>query len=52
MDTIAGLIKECIIDHKSVKEEVNRFRSQYRKVHYSYDEVQQENPALVNALVA
>lgn len=52
MDTIAGLIKECIIDHKSVKEEVNRFRSQYQKVHYSYDEIQQENPAIVNALVA
>jgi glycine hydroxymethyltransferase len=52
MDIIAGLIKECIIDHKSVKEEVNRFRSQYWKVHYSYDEIQRENPAIVNALVA
>ena len=43
MDHIAKLIKECIIDNKPVKEEVNRFRSQYRKVHYSYDENNQEN---------
>ncbi len=34
---IAELIKECIIDKKSVKEEVNRFRSEYQCVKYSYD---------------
>ncbi len=37
MDRIAELIKECIIDKKPVKEEVNRFRSNYQQVHYSYD---------------
>ena len=42
MDRIAELIKECIIDKKPVKEEVNRFRSNYQKVHYSYDEINQE----------
>lgn len=34
---IAELIKECIVDNKSVKEEVNRFRRDYQEVHYSYD---------------
>jgi glycine hydroxymethyltransferase len=37
MVRIAELIKECIIDKKSVKEEVNRFRSDYQCVKYSYD---------------
>ena len=52
MERIAELIKECIIDNKPVKEEVNRFRSQYRKVHYSYDEIRQENlqPAMLQEL--
>ena len=44
MDRIAELIKECIIDKKPVKEEVNRFRSKYQKVHYSYDDITQEKP--------
>ena len=44
MGRIAELIKECIIDKKTVKEEVNRFRSQYREVHYSYDVVKQKKP--------
>ena len=44
MDRIAELIKECIIDKKPVKEEVNRFRSKYLKVHYSYDELTQQKP--------
>jgi glycine hydroxymethyltransferase len=35
---IAELIKACIIDKKPVKEEVNRFRSEYQRVKYSYDE--------------
>ncbi|MBW2487785.1 MAG: serine hydroxymethyltransferase [Deltaproteobacteria bacterium] len=38
MEHIAVLIKECIIDRKPVKEEVNRFRSEYQRVKYSYDE--------------
>jgi glycine hydroxymethyltransferase len=37
MVRIAELIKECIIDKKLVKEEVNRFRSDYQCVKYSYD---------------
>jgi hypothetical protein len=36
-DPLSELIKECIIDKKSVKEEVNRFRSDYQCVKYSYD---------------
>jgi glycine hydroxymethyltransferase len=38
MERIAELMKECIIDKKEVKEEVNRFRSEYQLVNYSYDE--------------
>ena len=37
MVRIAELIKECLIDRKPVKEEVNRFRSEYQEVKYSYD---------------
>ena len=37
MRRIAELIKECIIDKKSVKEEVNRFRLSYQDVKYSFD---------------
>jgi len=35
---------QCInlIDRKSVKEEVNRFRSEYQEVKYSYDEINQQ----------
>ena len=44
MGRIAELIKECVIDKKSVKEAVNRFRSQYREVHYSYDVVKEKKP--------
>ncbi len=42
MVRIAELIKECLIDNKSVKEEVNRFRSEYQEVKYSYDEINQQ----------
>lgn len=41
MGRIAELIKECIIDKKSVKEEVNRFRVKYRKIKYSYDSIKE-----------
>jgi len=37
MRRIAALIKECIIDKKNVKEEVNRFRLSYQDVKYSFD---------------
>ena len=37
MAHIAELIKECVIDKKSVKEEVNRFRSHYQEATYSFD---------------
>ena len=44
MGRIAELIKECIIDKKPVKEEVNRFRSKYKEIKYSYDSTE-ENKA-------
>jgi glycine hydroxymethyltransferase len=43
MGRIAELIKECIIEKKTVKEEVNRFRSNYQEVHYSYDATEKED---------
>lgn len=42
MGRIAELIKECIVDKKTVIEEVNRFRSKYQEVRYSYDKIKQE----------
>jgi len=42
MGRIAELIKECIIDKKPVKEEVNRFRAEYKQIKYSYDGVKKE----------
>ena len=44
MGRIAELIKECIVDKKTVKEEVNRFRSNFQDVHYSYDVAQVRKP--------
>ena len=38
MEKIAELMKECVVDHKSVKEEVDRFRRNYQDVKYSYDD--------------
>ncbi|MBN2466531.1 MAG: serine hydroxymethyltransferase [Deltaproteobacteria bacterium] len=37
MEKIAELMKECVIDKKNVKEEVNRFRSAFQDVKYSFD---------------
>jgi glycine hydroxymethyltransferase len=37
MQRIAELIHECIVGKKDVKEEVNRFRSQFSEVRYGYD---------------
>lgn len=42
MRRIAELIKECIIDKKNVKEEVNRFRLSYQEVKYSFDDKSDE----------
>ena len=38
MEKIAKLMKECVADNKSVKEEVNRFRLDYQDVKYSFDD--------------
>jgi hypothetical protein len=37
MEHLSRPIKECIFDKKPVKEEVNRFRSEYQRDKYSYD---------------
>ena len=47
MVRIAELIKECIIDKKSVKGEVNRLRSAYQEVRYSFDDQLVGKPELV-----
>jgi glycine hydroxymethyltransferase len=38
MERIAQLIQECVLAKRGVKEEVNRFRSAYQEVRYSYDQ--------------
>ena len=43
MRRIAELIKECIIDKKNVREEVNRFRLSYQEVKYSFDNLRNES---------
>jgi len=53
MGKIAELIKECIVDRKAVKEEVNRFRAQYQNVHYSFDNaVHKKSQPLKEVIVA
>jgi len=47
MARIAELIKECIVEKRSMKEEVNRFRSQYQEVKYSFDEPARRKPELL-----
>jgi glycine hydroxymethyltransferase len=49
MGRIAELIKECIIDKKSVKDEVNRFRAKYSKIKYSYDSLNEKKAESVKA---
>ncbi len=39
MERIASLIKECLVDGIEVREEVNKFRSEYTEVKYSFDEL-------------
>jgi len=43
MRRIAELIKECMVDKKKVKEEVNRFRSAFQEVKYSFDNTSIKN---------
>ena len=45
MEYIAKIIRECIIDGKEVREEVNRFRSNYTEVKYSFDEILSDLPS-------
>jgi glycine hydroxymethyltransferase len=49
MEVIARLIAECILGSKEVRDEVNRFRSGFVTVQYSFDEVlpDLESPNLV-----
>jgi glycine hydroxymethyltransferase len=37
MEEIARLMKACVIDGRSVKEEVTRFRSRFTQIHFSHD---------------
>jgi glycine hydroxymethyltransferase len=37
MERIAELIHAAVVGRQDVKEDVNRFRSQFREVRYSYD---------------
>jgi len=45
MQQIAELIKQCVIDRKSVKKEVNQLRSRFQHVDYSYDEPPAKKPS-------
>ncbi|MFW6138471.1 MAG: serine hydroxymethyltransferase [Spirochaetota bacterium] len=38
MEYIAALMRECVIEGKEVKEEVNKFRNNFTSVQYSFDE--------------
>ena len=37
MGRIAELVHECIVGRRDVRSEVNRFRSGFQEVRYSYD---------------
>lgn len=37
MEEIARLLTDCVVAGKTVKDEVNRFRSKFQSVHYSFD---------------
>ncbi len=39
MERIAALMKECLVDGKEVRGEVNKFRQEYTEVKYSFDEL-------------
>jgi len=38
MEYIADLMKECIMDGKTVKEEVTAFRKKFQRIEYSFDD--------------
>jgi glycine hydroxymethyltransferase len=40
MEVMAVLLKECLIDGKYVGDEVEEFRRNYQKIHYSFDNVE------------
>jgi glycine hydroxymethyltransferase len=50
MGKIAELMKECVVDNKSVKEEVNRFRGQFQEVNYSYDNMGKKKAAPIKEI--
>ena len=50
MGKIAELMKECIVDKKSVKDEVNRFRGKYQEVKYSYDNVRSKKSEAIKEI--
>ena len=39
MEIIADFFKQCLIDGKSVAEDVKAFRKRYQDVQYSFDHV-------------
>ena len=45
METIAELIKSCLMDGKYVGDDVIKFRKEYQMVHYSYDHLIGEESA-------
>lgn len=51
MGKIAELMKECIVEKKSVKEEVNRFRANYQGIKYSYDPIRQKMPEPIKEVI-
>ncbi len=50
MGKIAELMKECIVDKKSVKDEVNRFRGRYQEVKYSYDNMRSKKSEAIKEI--
>jgi glycine hydroxymethyltransferase len=51
MGQIAELMKECIVDNKPVKDEVNRFRGKFQSVKYSYDDMGAQKAVPVNKII-
>ena len=48
---IAELMKECIVEKKTVKEEVNQFRANYQGIKYSYDPTRQKMPEPIKEVI-
>ncbi|HZL72795.1 MAG TPA: serine hydroxymethyltransferase [Planctomycetota bacterium] len=49
MEEIAGLMKACVIDGKSVKDEVHRLKGRFTSVHFSHDRPAASKPESVAA---